>query len=160
MFRHPQVFRLPLVLLIACATQAAPAQSIYSWKDASGQVHYSDTPPADGKARTLRQPPLAPAGATRTAAGGQAPQTYAEKELAFRKRRAEAAEAENKADQDKAAAAIRERYCTDARRQLAALESGQYMTRYDASGERVFLDDAERASAIERTRADVERNCK
>ena len=155
------MFRNLLVVLLVCAGQGALAQSIYSWKDASGRVYYSDMPPPDAKVRTLRQAPLAPSSASKPAAGADATQqSYAEKDLAFRKRRAEAAEAEDKSSKEKAADEIRQRECTEMRRQLAALESGQRMTRYDASGERVFLDDDERAAATERTRSDIERVCK
>ncbi len=153
------MFRNLFVVLLVCAGQAAFAQGIYSWKDASGRVYYSDNPPPDAKVRTLRQTPLAPARPAADSAG-QTPPSYAEKDLAFRQRRAEAAEAEDKARKQQAADEIRQRECTDNRRQLAALESGQRMQRFDANGERVILDADERAAETERTRAAVERACK
>ena len=80
--------RALLALLILGASPLVLAQSIYSWKDAAGITHYSDTPPADSTSRRLKQAPLAP---PPTAQDG-ATQSFADKELAFRKRRAEAAD--------------------------------------------------------------------
>ena len=60
---------LRLVLGAGCivAAIAAPvcAQSVYSWKDAKGVTHYSDSPPPEsakpGKVRTVEVPPAPPA---------------------------------------------------------------------------------------------------
>ena len=56
---YPMLHKLPAVVLTLAAT-VAYGQEIYSWKDASGGVHYSDMPPAEAKVRTLRKAPLAP----------------------------------------------------------------------------------------------------
>lgn len=151
------MFHKLLVVLLVCAGQTAFAQSIYSWKDASGQVHYSDTPPPDGKARTVKQPTLAPG---KTAPTDNAQPSYADKELAFRKRLAEKTEAEEKARKDKADSEQRQRECSASKQHLAGLESGQRVVRFNEAGERIFMDDDERAAEIERTRKAVERICK
>mgnify|MGYP003758559719 CR=1 FL=1 len=149
-----------LVVLLVCVGQAALAQGIYSWKDASGRVHYSDLPPPEVTVRTVRQAASAPSRAAAPDSTQAAPQSYAEKDLAFRKRRAEAAEAEEKSRKNKAAEDARERDCTEMRRQLAALENGQSFSRFDDAGERTFLDENERNAEIERTRKAMERTCK
>lgn len=161
------MFRKFFLVLLLCTGSAAFGQGIYSWKDASGQVHYSDMPPPDAKIRTVRQGSIAPQPPARTGDGGEgaaaapaAPQSYAEKELAFRKRRAEAAEAEEKARKAQANDQARQRECAENRAQLTALESGQRMSRFDENGERVFLDDDERSAAIERTRRIVDKTCR
>ncbi|NML27566.1 DUF4124 domain-containing protein [Zoogloea dura] len=148
-----------LALLLICAVPMASAQSIYSWKDASGRVHYSDNPPPDAQTRKLREAPIAPA---RPAVQGQAaPQeTYVEKEQAFRKRRAEAAEAEEKARRDEVQEQNRQQMCTNLRQQLAGLESGQRIARFADNGEPVFMEDNERAAEVEKTRASIDKNCK
>ncbi|HMV17152.1 MAG TPA: DUF4124 domain-containing protein [Zoogloea sp.] len=148
--------RALLALLILGASPLVLAQSIYSWKDAAGITHYSDTPPADSTSRRLKQAPLAP---PPTAQDG-ATQSFADKELAFRKRRAEAAEAEDKARKDKARDEDRQRECAAAKSQLAGLESGQRIARFNAAGEKEYLDDAQRDAEIERARRVVENNCK
>ena len=154
------MFHKFLVVLLVFAGQTAFAQSIYSWKDASGRIHYSDTPPSDGKVRTVRQPALAP-GQTAPADGARpAQESYVDKELAFRKRLAEKAETEEKARKDKADSEQRQRECSASKQYLAGLESGQRIVRFNEAGERIFMDDDERAAEIERTRKAVERICK
>lgn len=153
------MFHKLLPVLLVCATSLAAAQSIYSWKDANGQVHYSDMPPAEAKTRTIRQAPLAPANA-QNSARPVITETYAEKEQAFRKRRAEAAEAEDKARKDKAEDERKQKECADLRRYLAGVTGGQRMGRYNDAGEVMMMDDDERAAEAEHTRATLERNCR
>ena len=148
--------KLPAVVL-ALVTTAAFGQEIYSWKDASGRVHYSDLPPVEAQARTLRKAPLAPAA---TATEGRPAASIVEKDLAFKKRRAAAAEAEEKATADRATADARQRECSDANAQLLAMQDGQRVTRFAESGERVMLDDTEHEAEIERLRGYIARNCK
>lgn len=146
-----------LALLLICAAPMASAQSIYSWKDASGRVHYSDNPPPDAQARKLREAPIAP---SRAAGQPPAQESYVEKEQAFRKRRAEAAESEEKARRDEVQEKNRQMVCSGLRQQLAGLESGQRIARFADNGERVFMEDDERAAEIEKTRASIDKNCK
>ena len=75
-------------------------------------------------------------------------------------RRAEAAEAKAKAEKERQRTAERERDCVQARSELAALESGQRVSRFNSRGEREVLDDAGRADQIARTRKFVESDCK
>ncbi|WP_374492435.1 DUF4124 domain-containing protein [Zoogloea sp.] len=153
------MFHRLLPVLLACTTSLSAAQSIYSWKDANGQVHYSDMPPADAKTRTIRQAPLAPA-ATQNGGRPVITESFAEKEQAFRRRRAEAAEAEDKARKDKAEDERKQKECADLRRYLAGVTGGQRMGRYNDAGEVIMMDDDERAAEAEHTRATLERNCK
>ncbi|MBS0354707.1 MAG: DUF4124 domain-containing protein [Proteobacteria bacterium] len=149
-----------LFVLLACAAPAVLAQAIYSWKDASGQVHYSDSPPPDAQVRTVKQAPLAPRPAASEASAGVPPQSIAEKELAFKKRRAAAEEAEEKARNQKQADEQLQQDCTRFRQQLAGLEAGQPVMRPNDAGEQVYIGDDERASDIARIRQYLERSCK
>lgn len=148
-----------LFVLLACAAPAVLAQTIYSWKDASGRVHYSDSPPADAQVRTLKQAPMTPRPAAPQATPGNVPQTAADKELAFKKRRADAAEAEDKARKQQLADEQRQQDCAHFRHQLAGLESGQPTMRYNEAGEQVFISNDERSNETERTRQYLEHNC-
>lgn len=154
------MFHKLLLVLLACAGQAAFAQGIYSWKDASGQVHYSDMPPVDAKVRTVRQPSLTPSPPARAPSeAAPAQESYVDKEQAFRKRLAEKADNEEKAKKEKAEREQREQQCLESRRHLAALETGQPIVKFNEAGERVLLEDAARMADIERTRRDLERIC-
>lgn len=151
--------KLPAVVLTLAAT-VAYGQEIYSWKDASGGVHYSDMPPAEAKVRTLRKAPLAPEKAAAPADGRPAPPSLAERELAFKKRRASTAEAEEKANNERTAMDARQKECSEAKAQLLAMQDGQRVARFVENGERVVLDDAEHEAEVERLSKYVARNCK
>jgi len=162
----------PAVLLLALLTALPVAAQIYSWKDKDGKTHYSDIPPPSGPVKTLRGTPVAapvaaPSGeqGEAEAAGGQPaadegkPKTLAEREEEFRKRRAAEAEAQAKAQEEQQREADRQRFCEDARNQLAALNSGQRIARMNAAGEREFVGDEARAADIERLQRQIDENC-
>jgi hypothetical protein len=46
-----------LILLLAALPLTALAQTTYKWKDANGQLHFSQTPPKDQKYETVGAPP-------------------------------------------------------------------------------------------------------
>lgn len=158
--------------LVVALFSALPALAqIYSWKDKDGRMHYSDTPPPTGDVNVIRggpaPRPAPPAAAVEPASEGDAtkaaeaarPPTLAEREQAFRERRAAAAEAAAKADEDAASEAERQRFCEQARNQLAALESGQRVSRFNAAGGREFLDDTARAEEAGRLRQQLSESC-
>jgi hypothetical protein len=155
----------PAVLLLTLLVALPAAAQIYSWKDKDGRTHYSDVPPPSGPVKTLRGTP--PPSAVQVEAeitddaGTEQPEAEQppDPETAFRQRRAAEAEAAAKAAQDEADEAERQRFCADARAQLAALESGQRMARMNAAGEREFLDDAARAAESSRLQQQIEKNC-
>lgn len=129
-------------LVLALIATTAVGAEVYTWKDASGKVHYSDTPPADSAAKKMR----AGSSAEAPAVAAPAPKkSLAEQELDFRKRKTEGEEARTKAEKEKTEAEEKSKNCEQAKLQLQALESGQRISRYSAQGERVVLDDAARA---------------
>lgn len=165
--------RTALVLALLPALPAAA--QIYGWKDGEGRTHYSDQPPPPGTVRILqtphpqRLPPSAPGSEAKLDAEAAprpettpsaTPKTLAERELEFRQRRAAAAEAEAKAQEQAARDEERRRFCEQARNQLGALESGQRITRFNAAGEREYLDDAARAEEAGRLRSQLETHCR
>lgn len=160
------------VLLLAMLTALPVAAQIYSWKDKDGKTHYSDIPPPSGPVKTIRgtpvPAPVAPpaeeqeegkAAGEQPAADDDKPKTLAEREEAFRKRRAAEAEAQAKAQQEQEREAERQRFCEDARNQLAALNSGQRMARMNAAGEREFISDEARSADISRLQRQIDENC-
>lgn len=122
--------------LIVVAAVSAYGQT-YRWVDKDGKVRYGDTPPAGAKSKALGSPASGAAAGT----AAQPPAKAAEKGAAAKEDPREAAE---KAEREKKEAAMARDYCNFARQQLAALESGQRISRTDAKGERYFLDDAQR----------------
>lgn len=102
-----------------------------------------------------------PAGGAAGAAGaaGMKPPTVADREMAFRKRQAEQAEAEQKtlakAEDDRRQAQA----CDDGKASLRSLESGQRISRTNENGEREFIPDGEREARIRQLRSDLASRC-
>lgn len=85
--------------------------------------------------------------------------SMADREMAFRKRQAERAEAEQKQLAQVESARKTARACDDARANLRSLESGQRISRTNEDGERVFLTDEERESRLRELRSDIASGC-
>jgi len=141
---------VPLLML-----PLAAAAQVYTWKDASGKMHYSDQPPADRNigSRKLR-PSLSESDDVAAAAKGAA-----DKKESAAKQAKEAGEKAAQAEKERADDAIRQENCERARRNLAGIESGQIRFRMSASGEREALDGDVRESELSGARRDVETNC-
>jgi len=164
-----------LGLMLACS--AAQAQ-LYHYKDANGRTVYSDSPPPAGtppgnimKAPKVTQP-VAPAP---TPAGGEAkpavgnnpnapgaekdkkdgPKTTAEREADYKKRQAEA-EKKAKEDAEKVAAdQNRQARCAALQQNVAAMQSGQRMRKFDANGQPYFIEDNERAADVAKAQQEM-----
>lgn len=154
-----------LVLLIGFAAQLpSSAQQLYRWVDENGRVQYSDRPPPPGASSQsqVKKKPLATTPTPAPSQNQQAPaaKSYAEQEAEFRKRQVEKAEREAKEEQEKQAAADRKRRCDQARSHLAGLQAGGRVARYNAAGEREFLDDKGLAEELVRTQKAVAELCK
>lgn len=157
--------KLPALLLFAAClcggAIVAHAGKIYTWRDASGHVHYSDTPPPDQAAAVYRNatvPSARPAEGNPTADGTK-PTPPNDPDAAFRQRRKEAAEAQAKADKEHQEAEARRQNCEAMRGQLAGLRSGERMARYTSDGERVVIDDQTREAEIARLQKAVDSGC-
>jgi len=142
-----------LLSVLALIPLAAAAQ-VYSWKDASGKVHYGDRPPAAQQkgARQLEGAPSVDAPAERKA--------FLEKEAATREKRQSAQEEARKKQEEQAAEQGRQENCRRARTNLAALESGQVRFAMGDDGQLKGLDGAVRDAEIARARKQVDDWCK
>lgn len=129
---------------------------IYQWKDKSGQIVYSDNPPPGNiPSRRLRRDAVGEISGQEAAPA----KSVADQELELKKRQQEQGEKQAKAEKDSANAKAKSQNCEMAKNQLAALESGQRIARFNAKGEREYLDDAQRAAEVERTKKAVADNC-
>lgn len=150
--RHALPIALALALLAVLPTVALA--QVYSWKDASGKIHYGDRPPAERQvdSRKLAAPPAVDVEATRKA--------NAEKQLAEREKQEKSKESAAKSAEEQTVARQREENCRQAKSTLAALESGQIRFVMDAKGERVALDGAVREAELGKARNSVDSWCK
>jgi len=153
---------LLILLMLACANTFA---AVSKWVDAQGQVHYSDQPPPpEVDAITLH-----PASGTEGAAGAggaaatsapAAPKTIAEREAELKKAQQAKQAAADKAAQKQAAEDARKANCANAQENLRTLRAGIRMVEIDASGERSYMDDAQRQQRIEKAQQDITSLCK
>ena len=150
--------RLTTLLLCAASlwTGALAAAEIYTWTDANGVVHYSQTPPPQGQGEAIEapeaykpgsvsvEPPAAETGAgepTLTAAQARRQQMDEQRE-ANRERRAQ-----------------NEQLCNLYRQRLEQLEPARRVFYTDETGQQVRMDDDQRIALIEEARTFVDENC-
>jgi hypothetical protein len=145
------VFHRFAAFVLACLPLMAVAQ-VYQYRDAQGRMVYSDTPPPGVNATRKAVNAAPPAGDTS--------KTLQDKVQDFQKRRDEATDREAKAAKDKAEKDKAAENCSRARNKLAALQSGQRIVRYNAQGEREFLDDAGREAESAQAQQSVTEWCK
>lgn len=158
------------LLLAALAPLPAQAAPQWKWRDAQGQIQYSDRPPPPGvpdkdilkrpsgavrAAQTLPSAPAAPASAA-SLPGLKA----SDPELEARKRKAEAEKEAAQKAQEAEQAKTRAQNCERARSYQRSLDSGMRIARTNANGEREILDDAARAQEMSRNREVISSNCK
>ena len=184
---HKSVCAALLAVLAGTLAAVMPATAeTYKWTDADGKVHYSDQPPPPSvknsttmspKKRTSRSAPAAApeaqsspdaaAGASPKPAAGDSdtpkatgPKTPQELDAEFKQRQVKAAEEEaarRKADQE---LAEKNRNCQQARQNVARLEAGGRMTRYNDKGELEYLGDEDIAAELARARQIADSWCK
>ncbi len=135
---------------MAFATAAMAQQ--YKWVDANGKVQYGDTPPPGVEAARLKPPPAG------TSAPAAAPKVNPE--AAFRSRQQERQKSDEKSAKERADAETKRVNCEQSQASLRSLQSGQRISSTNAAGERVFIDDEQRAKEIERIQRAVNEWCK
>ena len=154
----------------------------WKWRDASGQVQYSDLPPPPyvseknilQKPQTNQRAAVAapeassaeignlPASAASAASvpAQVAPAKPAEPELEARRRKAEQEKVAKQKAEEVKAAAVRADNCSRARTQLRSLDSGARIATINAKGEREVMDDKARNDETRRVRSVIASDCK
>ena len=157
-------------LLLGGALLAVSAQVLaqYVWIDDKGLKQFSDRPPPPSvpDKRILKAPgkssfdPNAPAEAdsAEQAEPKKAGPTLAERNADYNKRQAEAAKQAKKDSEEAQRKADNAANCEAARNNQRSLDQGIRMTTYDQSGQRVIMDDAQRAEAAQKNQR-VLANC-
>ena len=149
-----------LLCAVGLAFAATALAQQYRWVDKDGKVGYGDTPPPGAQATPLRPPVSAPAAPPPAAAKRDSGTTELSPEAAFRKRQQERQEKDEKSAKERADAETKRVNCEQSQGALRSLQSGQRISSTNAAGERVFIDDEERAKEIERTQRAVNDWCK
>ena len=144
--------RFALTVAVLLAVGAANAE-IYQWKDKNGKTIFSDTPPV-GNVTDQKK--------ISSDSGNNAvtPKTTADKDLEFRKRQKDSQDSAEKLKKEQDAAAALQENCTNARRYLKSLESGERIASRDEKGDRYFMDDAQRTQETAKAQQAVQTSCK
>ena len=158
-----------LLWLLVAYSAAGHSAEVYKWVDKDGNAHYSDSPPSDVITEEIEPPPDPTKDNIR--------RTQARTDLLIEQQRASAdlsAQEHQEKRLQKAESqvtAIEERVCLDARMQLEVLkeqnpvysdDQGKWRTSWQHDtykGERIYLDDADRPTALTRARKNVEAHC-
>ena len=149
-----------LVFFASALLAASGFAQQYKWVDKDGKVRYGDMPPPGVRATPLKPPSGA------AAPSASSPETAGRKdekltpEQAFQKRQKDQQDQAAKADKASAETEARRVNCELARSNLRQLQSGERMATSNAAGERVFLDDAQRAKETDRVQKAVSDWCR
>jgi hypothetical protein len=143
-----------LLATLSCAFATAVMAQQFKWVDKDGRTQYGDNPPAGVKATRIKGP-SGPAPAPSAPAQGAAPGSKdvgkdgkpLSPEAAFKQRQLEKAEADKKDAEKQAQSAVKQKNCDQAQASLRQIDSGQRIGQINAQGERVFMDDDQRAVA-------------
>ncbi|MES2128545.1 MAG: DUF4124 domain-containing protein [Pseudomonadota bacterium] len=138
--------RLALLVLAVAALPAAA--QMYKWTDANGKIHYSDTPPLEGKVEEIKVAPAPPPAPLPKGA------TWQERERESSQRRLAQQQEEAKAPPEPNAA----QRCAAARGILSTLE-GKAVFQKDKDGKRAYLEDKDRAALEKAANASAAQNC-
>jgi hypothetical protein len=156
--------RLTLILLVVMLLAFGAHAQSFKWVDNDGKVRYGDVPPPGVKATPMRAPATASPEPAPAAQAGKAatkgPLTPAEQEQEFRRRKEDAAKASEEAARAKREQAEKNEQCDRAREYLRTMESGQVISRVNADGERVALNEAQMAQETAMAREAVQKACK
>jgi type IV secretory pathway VirB10-like protein len=164
----------PFFVALIGLVLAASAHAQWKWKDAKGNMQYSDRPPPSGTPDKdiLQRPPSSQARITVVPAGQEAPAaasapqaaasapTKAELDAAARQKQDQDREATRQKEEERRVAAQRRENCGRAQASLRDLQSGNRITRTNEAGERVFMDDVQRQAEVERARNLITSECK
>jgi hypothetical protein len=149
---------------LSLATVCTSASAQWIWKDEAGHTIASDQPPPPSTpaSRIIKQPRArVPSGtpAAPTPEAKDAPKSIADRDLESKQKAKEAAEAQKKADDDAARARTMKDNCAQVKGNVAALQAGGRAARFNDKGEKVYIDDAQRASEIRQQQGQIAQYC-
>ena len=147
--------RIGVAALALVIGTGAHANEIYKWTDEDGSVHYGDRPTGKLTEEQLKVT------YNRTNPEVLEERVQAQNDVEEERREARAAAAEEKraAEEERLAADEQQVRCDQARAQQAKLLQARSVYREDEAGERVYLDDVQRAESLARAETAVKEAC-
>jgi hypothetical protein len=150
-----------ILLLAVQASAEGQSQTVYTWTDEKGVVHYTDTPPDNPKAVEIPATeayrpgstgayPQADAAVTEDEKDPAAVESYADEQ---QKQLADARQASKEKQAERA------RICAQAREQLETIEPSRRVFFTNGKGETERLDDNQRVAMVAQAKALIAENC-
>lgn len=152
-----------LIVLAIFLTMSTSSLAQYVWIDENGHKQFSDhAPPASvPKSKILKYPSKATDDMSSAPPAADAnekvkqPESLAEKELAYKKRRDELAAKEKKDAADAKAATTKRENCNRLKAYKQTLDSGQNIAQIDATGARSFMTNEKRTQELNELRQNM-----
>ncbi|WP_459204699.1 DUF4124 domain-containing protein [Ralstonia pseudosolanacearum] len=159
------------LIALACPVHA---QWAWQWRDEKGQMVYSDVapPPSIPPSRIIRNPngqmttahealptPASGVKAADPKAPAKPGQAAPDPDAELRKRLADRAKREQEDSQKAEQAQRRQADCERLRNETTYLQGGRRYATPQADGTLSYMDDAQRAAAIQRNQTDLSANC-
>ena len=144
-----------LAALAIAVSTGAYADDIYKWTDENGNVHYEDRPSGEATEERLQF------SYNRTSSTAVQNRVQARREATATRReaRAEAEAEERTAAENRAAAEDKLAKCQSYRAKLKTMIESRRVYRANETGERTYLDDAQRAEARSKAEELIQENC-
>ncbi|MGQ0595118.1 MAG: DUF4124 domain-containing protein [Gammaproteobacteria bacterium] len=149
----PQRPRWLTLCTALCAAAAASGVSadMYKWRDAEGQVHYSESPPPGRAAETIKAPPKVDSTKAREALDKEIERF----DIRADERQDQEEEARKKGAEDKE----NQSACQEARRQAESLADSPRSYRTESDATRIIQTDEEHQASIAKTRDWIALHC-
>lgn len=125
---------------------------MYKWRDAAGQVHYSESRPPGRPVETIKPPPKVDSTRAREALDKEIERS----EIRADERHDQEKEARKKAAEDKE----KQVACEEARHQAESLADKPRSYRIESDGTRIIQTDEEHQASIAKRRAWIALHCK
>ena len=142
----------PLLCAALCVAASPVLAEIYKWRDAAGQVHYSEYPPPGRPVETIKLPPKVDSTKAREALDKEIEKF----DIRADERHDQEEEARQKAAGDKESQVA----CEEARRQAESLANSPRSYRTESDGTRTIQTDEEHQASVAKTRDWIALHCK
>ena len=144
-----------IALALVCVALEAGAAGIYKWRDAQGNIHYGERPPAAADAEAVKVPK------TRASSGDAAarPEEQEEQDGDEAEPDADGPEEAQTPSAGEGTGTVPGTNCEIAKENLRILETAEQVMEKNAEGDPIPLDDEERQARLETARKHIDEYC-
>lgn len=151
---------MPLLICFFIAqilfSASIPAE-IYKWKDSEGKVHFSDRDLEQSGEQVILKRDISEEKVEQASQRAKEFIWRQQRKMAFKKE--EAGKAREQEKKETETREKRNRYCSQAKKELGRLKLKVPVYRANKAGERVYIDDAQRAAEIDEWSRNIRKYC-